>query len=73
MITKENVDIFSSSNKVLQESSTKAYVLGLATLHQHHVTNIFSLSPNLGHWVKSRFNAWFSRCLLKKYDDDHWV
>jgi len=33
MITKENMDIFSSSNKVLQESSTKAYVLLLATFH----------------------------------------
>jgi hypothetical protein len=73
MITKENMDIFSSSNRVLQESSTKAYVLALVTLHQHHMTNICSLSPNLGHWVKPRSNAWFSTFLLTKYDDDHWV
>ncbi len=37
------------------------------------MTNIFSLSLNLGHWVKPRSNAWFSRFLLTKYDDDHWV
>jgi hypothetical protein len=33
MIIEENKDIFSSSNRVLQESSTKAYVLVLATFH----------------------------------------
>jgi hypothetical protein len=37
------------------------------------MTNLFSLSPNLGHWVKPRSNAWFSRFLSTKYDDDHWV
>lgn len=33
MITKENMDIFSSSDRVFQENCTKAYMLVIVTLH----------------------------------------
>jgi hypothetical protein len=73
MIIKKNVDIFSSLDRVFQNNSIKAYMLAVTTLHQHHMINIFSLSPNLGHWVKPRSIVWFSRFLFTKYDDDYWV
>jgi hypothetical protein len=65
------MDTFSSSNRVVQENSTKGYMLVVVTLHQHHMMNIFSLSLDLGHWVKPRSIVWFSRFLLTKYDDDY--
>jgi len=39
MITKENMDIFSSLDKVFQNNSIKAYMLAVTTLHQHHMIN----------------------------------
>jgi hypothetical protein len=33
MITKENMDIFSSSDRVLQENCIIAYMLAIATFH----------------------------------------
>ncbi len=73
MITKENMDIFSSSDRVFQNNSTKVYMLAVIALHQHHMINIFSLFPDLGHRVKPRSIVWFSRFLFTKYDDHYWV
>jgi hypothetical protein len=50
------------------------YTLLFIALHEYRI--LFGLSvlfDDLGDWVKPKSTTWFSRFLLTKFDENHWV
>jgi hypothetical protein len=50
------------------------FLLTFATLHELQLSfSLNLLSQELGHWVKPRNIAWFSRFLLTEFDEERWL